>query len=88
MKKIGLGIAILLFAIIIALYSSGMGVLVIGTGIVGLILSIIGFMERKQNNFEFVDLICLAFLSAAANKCPLLPIACGQAEHVLYLLSV
>ena len=47
MKKIGLGIAILLVAIIIALYSSGMGVLVIGTGIVGLILSIIGFMERK-----------------------------------------
>ena len=47
MKKIGLGIAILLFAIIIALYESGMGVLVIGIGIVGLILSIIGFMERK-----------------------------------------
>ena len=47
MKKIGLGIAILLFAIIIALYSSGMGVLVIGIGIVGLILSIIVFMERK-----------------------------------------
>ena len=47
MKKIGLGIAILLFAIIIDLYSSGMGVLVIGIGIVGLILSIIGFMERK-----------------------------------------
>ena len=34
MKKIGLGIAILLFAIIIALYSSEMGVLVIGIGIV------------------------------------------------------
>lgn len=47
MKKIGLGIAILLFAIIIALYSSEMGVLVIGIGIVGLILSIIRFMERK-----------------------------------------
>lgn len=37
MKKIGLGIAILLFAIIISLCSSGMGLLVIGIGIVGLI---------------------------------------------------
>ena len=41
MKKIGLGIAILLFAIIISLCSSGMGLLVIGIGIVGLIFSII-----------------------------------------------
>lgn len=47
MKKIGLGIAILLFAIIISLCSSGMGLLVIGIGIVGLIFSILGFMERK-----------------------------------------
>ena len=47
MKKIGLGIAILLFAIILSLCSSGMGLLVIGIGIVGLIFSIIGFMERK-----------------------------------------
>ena len=47
MKKIGLGIAILLFAIIISLCSSGMGLLVIGIGIVGLIFSIIGFMECK-----------------------------------------
>ena len=35
MKKIGLGIAILLFAIIISLCSSGMGLLVIEIGIVG-----------------------------------------------------
>lgn len=47
MKKIGLGIAILLFAIIFSLCSSGMGLLVIGIGIVGLIFSIVGFMERK-----------------------------------------
>ena len=47
MKKIGLGIAILLFAIIVSLCSSGMGLLVIGIGIVGLIFSIVGFMERK-----------------------------------------
>ena len=46
-KKIGLGIAILLFAIVITLCSSGMELLSIGIGIVGLIFSIIGFMERK-----------------------------------------
>ena len=46
MKKIGLGIAILLFAIVITLCSSGMELLSIGIGIVGLIFSIIGFMER------------------------------------------
>ena len=45
MKKIGLGIAILLFAIVISLCSSGMELLSIG--IVGLIFSIIGFMGRK-----------------------------------------
>ena len=43
----GLGIAILLFAIVISLCSSGMELLSIGIGIVGLIFSIIGFMERK-----------------------------------------
>ena len=43
----GLGIAILLFAIVITLCSSGMELLSIGIGIVGLIFSIIGFMERK-----------------------------------------
>ena len=47
MKKIGLGIAILLFAIAISLCSSGIELLSIGIGIVGLIFSIIGFMECK-----------------------------------------
>ena len=47
MKKIGLGIAILLFAIVISLCSSGIELLSIGIGIVGLIFSIIGFMECK-----------------------------------------
>ena len=47
MKKIGLGIAILLFAIIISLSSSGMELLTIGIGVIGLIFSIVGFMERK-----------------------------------------
>lgn len=47
MKKIGLGIAILLFAVVISLASSGMGLLTIGTGIIGLVFSLIGFMERQ-----------------------------------------
>lgn len=47
MKKIGLGIAILLFAIVISLCSSGMELLTIGIGVVGLSFSIIGFMERS-----------------------------------------
>ena len=47
MKKIGLGIAILLFAIVISLCSSGMELLSVGIGIVGLFFSIIGFMEHK-----------------------------------------
>lgn len=46
MKKIALGISILLFAIVISLSSSGMGLLTIGIGVVGLILSFIGFMEH------------------------------------------
>lgn len=47
MKKIGLGIAILLFAVVIFLCSSGMELLAVGIGVVGLIFSIIGFMERQ-----------------------------------------
>lgn len=47
MKKIGLGIAILLFAVVISLCSSGMELLAVGIGGVGLIFSIIGFMERQ-----------------------------------------
>ena len=47
MKKIGLGIAILLFAIVVSLCSSGMGLLVAGIGIVVLIFSIVVFMEYK-----------------------------------------
>ena len=47
MKKIALGIAILLFAIVIALCSSGMELFAIGIGVVGLIFSFIGFMVHK-----------------------------------------
>ena len=42
MKKIGL-----LFAIVVSLCSSGMELLSVGIGIVGLFFSIIGFMEHK-----------------------------------------
>ena len=47
MKKIGLGIAILLFAAVFALSSSGMELLSLGIGVVGLIFSIIGFLEHR-----------------------------------------
>lgn len=47
MKKIGLGIAILLFAVVIALCSFGMEWLAVGIGAVGLVFSIIGFMENR-----------------------------------------
>ena len=47
MKKIGLGIAILLFAIVISLSSSGMGLLTMGICVVGLIFSFIGFIEHE-----------------------------------------
>ena len=47
MKKIALVIAILLFAIVIALCSSVMYLFAIGFGFVVLIFSFIGFMEHK-----------------------------------------
>ena len=46
MKKIGMGISILLFACVLALSSSGMGMLVLAIGAIGLIWSIAGFMEK------------------------------------------
>ena len=47
MKKIGLGIAILLFAIVISLNSMGMGLIPICIGVIGLIVSLLGFMEQN-----------------------------------------
>ena len=47
MKKIGMGISILLFACVLGLSSSGMGMLVLGVGAVGLIWSIAGFLEKE-----------------------------------------
>ena len=47
MKKIGMGISILLFACVLALCSSGMGMLILAIGAVGLIWSIAGFLEKE-----------------------------------------
>lgn len=48
MKKIGLGISILLFAAVLSLSSSGTGLLTTGIGAVGLIFSVIGFLEKDK----------------------------------------
>ena len=47
MKKIGLGIAILLFAIVFALCSSGMWLLTLAIAIVGMIFAVAGYMEHN-----------------------------------------
>lgn len=47
MKKIGLGIAILLFAVVFALCSSGMEIVTLLIGVVGLVFAIRGFMEKQ-----------------------------------------
>ena len=47
MKKIGLGISILLFAIVFSMCSSGMDMVALMIGIVGLVFSVLGFCERK-----------------------------------------
>lgn len=48
MKKIGLGISILLFACVLAACSSGMRLLVLGVGVVGLAFSIAGFLDKNN----------------------------------------
>lgn len=48
MKKIGLGISILLFAGVLADCSSGMGMVTLGVGVVGLVFSIAGFVEKNN----------------------------------------
>ena len=47
MKKIGLGIAILLFSILLSLCSAGMELLTLVIGVVGLFFLFIGFIEHK-----------------------------------------
>ena len=46
MKKIGMGISILLFDCVLALFSSGMEMVVLAVGAVGLIGSIVGYLEK------------------------------------------
>lgn len=48
MKKIGLGISILLFAVVLSLSSSGMGLMTIGIGAIGLVFSVLGFLEKHK----------------------------------------
>ena len=48
MKKIGLGISILLFADILGECSSGMGLLILGIGAVGLAFSFAGFLDKNN----------------------------------------
>lgn len=48
MKKITLGIAILLFAIVLALCSSGMDWLILIVGVAGLLFSIAGFFDKSN----------------------------------------
>lgn len=54
MKKMK-GIAILLFAILLQLASTGMEILTLGIGLVGLVIAIIDDV-KKNNNFELVEL--------------------------------
>lgn len=48
MKKITLGIAILLFAIVLVLCSSGMDWLILIVGVAGLLFSIAGFFDKSN----------------------------------------
>ena len=47
MKKIGLGISVLLFAALPANCSDGMELLALGIGIAGLVISAVGFAEKN-----------------------------------------
>jgi len=46
MKKIGLGIAVLLFALVFDRCSFGLTWLTLGIGVIGLILAIIGYLDK------------------------------------------
>ena len=57
MKHLGLGISILLFAILFAFISTGLEIIALGIGITGLCFSIAGFYE-KWGGFEYVYKFC------------------------------
>ena len=48
MKKIGLGIAIILYAILLEVSIGGLAYIVWGIGTVGLILAIAGYLNNKD----------------------------------------
>ncbi len=50
MKKISLGIVILLFAILLKLCSSGLDFAVLAIGIIGLGLAIAGFLDKSDKS--------------------------------------
>ena len=47
MKKCGLGIGILLFAILLQLSSTGMDIVTLCIGLAGLVFCIAGFIDKK-----------------------------------------
>ncbi len=56
MKKIGLGISILLFAVVFYLCSDGLEKAALMIGLVGLVFSMIGYFEKeKPTDTETVD---------------------------------
>jgi hypothetical protein len=48
LKKIGLGIALILFAILLKLCSSGMDTFALLLGLIGLIISLLGIADKSQ----------------------------------------
>lgn len=48
MKKIGLGISILLFAILFQLCSSGMDIVTLILGVIGIGFAVIGFLNKSE----------------------------------------
>jgi len=48
MKKIGLGIALILFAILLRFCSSGLEFVVLVLGVVGLVFSMVGFTDYSN----------------------------------------
>lgn len=48
MKKIGLGIAILLFALVFHVCSSGMDGVTFALGLIGFIFAVSGFLDKKN----------------------------------------
>lgn len=47
MKKIAFGIAVLLFALVLDRCSAGMEWMTLGVGAIGLLFSVIGFLDKK-----------------------------------------